>query len=60
MTHTQANILHFVAVSATVVLLTLVVTIELNPEFSRGRRVLLALDMAALGLIIVLDAITHR
>ena len=57
--HSKANILHFISVLATVVLLSMVVAIELNPGFARGRRILLATDMAALGLVMALGALTH-
>lgn len=60
MTLSQASILHYMAVTATVVLLVLVVGIELNPGLVRGRRVLIVLDMAALTLVIVLGAVTHH
>ena len=60
MTLSQASILHGIAVAATVVLLALVVAIELNPGLGLNRRKLLALDIAALGMVIVLGAVTHH
>jgi hypothetical protein len=53
----QAIIGHTIAVAATVVLLALLVGIELNPGIGQGRRLLLAFDMAVLGLVILLGAL---
>jgi hypothetical protein len=60
MTLNQATIMHLMAVAPTVILLVLVVAIELNPGFTHGRRLLLALNVVALSLVMALGALTQH
>lgn len=55
----QAKIFSSISVSATVILLALLAAFELNPAVSPRRRALLLIDMALLGLVVILGAVTH-